>query len=78
MSVAFRVALTALQDFGIMVMDEVDGSADDERSLSLFKNLMELDFEQIFIVSHKATTVRYLVNECEATLINMNEVALEV
>lgn len=72
MSIAFRVALTSIQDFGILVMDEIDGSANDEYSLSLYKHIMELNFEQIFIITHKAQTVRYLANECGATLFNMD------
>lgn len=62
-SIACRVALTSLQNLGIIMLDECDSESSSEKSLNLFKNLLEEKcFSQFFIISHKQDTQEYLSN----------------
>lgn len=63
LSVAFRVALCALQDLGILIIDEIDDSMSSNNSINIFSNLIDQkQFENIFIITHCNETKEYLEN----------------
>lgn len=70
-SMGFRIALTGLQDLEILVLDEVDSSAEDEYSLELYRNIIACGFKQIFVISQRKDTIDFLVNDCGAKKIVM-------
>ena len=63
-SVAFRLALSSLQDLGLFIVDEVDSNASTEKSLALYKNLLnEESIGQFFIITHNDETKEFISNQ---------------
>jgi exonuclease SbcC len=71
LSLSFRVSLNSIQNLGFYLLDEIESSAEDENSLSLFENLLNEEFEQIICVTHKEPTKEYLINQKEAEVFEM-------
>ena len=61
-SVANRVALSKLQSLNILMVDEADSESSEIRSEAMFKMLLDENFNQIFVISHKSNTQEYLSN----------------
>lgn len=65
-AISFRLALSKLQNLGILVLDEIDESGSAENSLKLYELLLNEPIEQIFCVSHHPETVEYISNKSNA------------
>jgi len=62
-SVANRVALSGIQNLGILMLDEADSESSSIRSEMLYKTLLNEKFNQMFIITHKDNTQEYLSNQ---------------
>jgi DNA repair exonuclease SbcCD ATPase subunit len=71
--IAFRVALTKLQDLNFLFLDEIDSDASDEKSLKLYQTLLNENFEQLFLITHNNFTKEYFSNisDCKIFEIKM-------
>lgn len=76
LAISLRVALSAIQNLGIMILDEIDESADEDNSMELYRNLMNYGFNQLFCVTHDEETKRALVNEFGAKIFTLDNGSL--
>lgn len=69
-SFAWKYALGKIQNYGLLILDEVDSAASEENSEKFYLTLakMESYFEQIFIVTHKQDIKNLLTNDYLATV----------
>lgn len=67
-SFAWKYALGKIQNYGLLILDEVDSTASEENSEKFYSTLakMEAYFEQIFIVTHKQGIKDLLANDFKA------------
>jgi DNA repair exonuclease SbcCD ATPase subunit len=69
---SFRLAISALQDLGILSLDEVDSDAAPEKAVQFYRNMIEYpDVEQFFIITHCQPVQEMLINEYGANEIKM-------
>ncbi len=62
-SLGFRLALTTLQNVKILLLDEVDSDASTQKSLTLYRNLLNEDkIDQLFIITHNEDTKEFIRN----------------
>jgi DNA repair exonuclease SbcCD ATPase subunit len=73
LAIAFRIALSNLHNLGFLILDEIDESAENSNSIELYKNIMEMEFNQLFIVTHKESTIDFLLNDYKAKIFNFYE-----
>jgi hypothetical protein len=52
---------------------QIDESAENSNSIELYKNIMEMEFNQLFIVTHKESTIDFLLNDYKAKIFNFYE-----
>ena len=72
LSIAFRVALASITAIGFLILDEVDSDASSDNSVALYSNLIDSEmFNQIIAISHNEDTKSYLLDNCNAKLINL-------
>jgi len=72
LSIAFRVALSSLQNIGLMSLDEIDSFASDEKSSMLFNTLFnESNIDQYFIITHNETSKEMIRNEFSANVLEL-------
>lgn len=58
LSIAFKVALNKAYSLGFIILDEIDGDADEENSESMLNSIIEDKFfNQVFVISHKSSVV---------------------
>ena len=73
-SVAFRLALSSLQDLGLFIVDEVDSNASTEKSLALYENLLnESSIGQFFIITHCNETKEFISNQQGAKIFTIED-----
>lgn len=74
-SFAWKYALGKIQNYALLILDEVDSAASEENSEKFYETLakMESYFEQIFIVTHKQDIKDLLANDYQATVYNVVE-----
>ena len=68
LAIANRVALSCIQDLGILILDEIDAEMSNINSMTLFKQLFEQDnIGQFFIITHCEETKEMFesTNNCE-------------
>jgi DNA repair exonuclease SbcCD ATPase subunit len=64
LAMAFRVALSSLNNLGIMILDEIDSDGSSDRSLSLYESILSTMINsQLFIITHKEETKEYLMQQ---------------
>lgn len=64
LAMAFRVALSSLNNFGLMILDEIDSDGSSDRSLSLYESILStMTNSQLFIITHKEETKEYLMQQ---------------
>ena len=68
LTLAFKVSLANLYHCDILILDEADGAADDESSLKLYETLINNNFNQVFLISHKNELKEFLQENCENIL----------
>jgi len=74
LSIAFRVALSSLQNLGLMSLDEIDSFASDEKSMKLFNTLFnESNIEQFFVITHNESSKEMIRNEYNVSAYELNE-----
>ena len=74
LSIAFRVALSSLQNLGLMSLDEIDSFASDDKSNQLFNTLFnESNIDQYFIITHNETTKEMIRNEFNANVLELKD-----
>jgi DNA repair exonuclease SbcCD ATPase subunit len=69
-SFAWKYALGKIQNYGILILDEVDSAASDENSEKFYSTLAKMDncFKQIFVVTHKQEIKDLLANDYDASI----------
>jgi DNA repair exonuclease SbcCD ATPase subunit len=75
--VAFRIALTKLQDLNFLFLDEIDSDASDEKSLKLYQTLLNENFDQLFLITHNNFTKEYFSNISECKIFEIKNGSLE-
>lgn len=74
LSIAFRIALSSLQNLGLMSLDEIDSFASDEKSVQLFQTLFnESNIEQFFIITHNEMSKEMIKNDFDANVYELKE-----
>ncbi len=64
LAMAFRVALSSLNNLGIMILDEIDSDGSSDKSLSLYESILSTMINsQLFIITHKEETKEYLMQQ---------------
>ena len=64
LAIAFRIALSSLNNLGLMILDEIDSDASGERSLQLFESILEnMGNTQFFIITHNEDTKEFLLQQ---------------
>lgn len=73
LSMAFRLALCALQESEFIILDEVDASTTEDNSAKLFANAVAFapGIKQWIIVTHRQDTVDMLVSDFGANVIEL-------
>jgi chromosome segregation ATPase len=71
LAMAFRVALMNMTGLGLLSLDEVDADADEDNSIELYQNLLQVPFNQMFCVTHRKSTVEFLENDYGAQIISL-------
>ena len=67
-SMGFRLALSTLQNIRILLLDEIDSDASTDKSLTLYKNLLnEEKINQFFITTHNEETKEFIKSYPECT-----------
>lgn len=69
LAMAFRVALMNMTGLGLLSLDEVDADADDDNSIELYQNLLQVPFNQMFCITHRKSTIEFLENDHGAQII---------
>ena len=69
-SFAWKYALGKIQNYGLLILDEVDSAASSENSEKFYSTLAKMDscFKQIFIVTHKQEIKDLLANDFDASV----------
>ena len=68
-SLAFRTALCSLQDLDFLIYDEIDSQGSTERSINLFKTILDtLGDRQLFVVTHNDDVKEFLIQQENAKL----------
>ncbi len=74
LSIAFRVALSGMQNLGLMSLDEIDSFASDSKSLQLFNTLFnESNIDQYFIITHNESSKEMIRNEFNANIYELKD-----
>jgi DNA repair exonuclease SbcCD ATPase subunit len=73
-SFSYKYALGKLQNYGLLLLDEVDSAADLENSTLFYEALGKLDayFEQVFVITHKPDIKELLHNNYKARIFEIN------
>ena len=71
--ICLRVILALMSDLKFLILDEADSFLSENVSKSLFEVILEEDFEQVFIVTHKESTKEFLINNYNSKVLDMNE-----
>ena len=61
-AMAFKTAISELQDLDIFILDEIDESSSPANSLKLYELLLNENTEQVFCVTHWDSTLEYIEN----------------
>ena len=72
-SLSYRVALTLISGVNLFLGDEIDSDSSVSNSLKLYKRLMQQNFDQYFIATHKKETIEMLVNEYDAKVFEVDD-----
>lgn len=74
-SFAWKYALGKIQNYGLLMLDEVDSAASSENSEKFYNTLAKMDeyFQQIFVVSHKPEIQELLANDYKANVYNVEK-----
>jgi DNA repair exonuclease SbcCD ATPase subunit len=76
LAISWRVALAKAFGLKLLVLDEIDSSADIETSELMFETLISLEayFDQLLIISHKPNIVKLLVDsDVDVTVYEVSE-----
>ena len=64
LAIAFRVALSSLNNLGLMILDEIDSDGSNERSMQLYEALLEnVGSHQLFVITHCEETKEWLLQQ---------------
>jgi DNA repair exonuclease SbcCD ATPase subunit len=64
LAIAFRIALSSLNNLGLMILDEIDSDASGERSLQLYESILSnMKGIQFFIITHSDDTKESLLQQ---------------
>lgn len=74
-SFAYKYAIGKLQEYGILILDEVDSAASEENSEKFFETLalMKDYFPQILVITHKRNTVELLEKDHSAKVFTIKK-----
>lgn len=62
-SISFRIALSSIQNLGLLLVDEVDSDASTQKSIALYENILhEEKLSQTFAITHNDSTKEYIAN----------------
>lgn len=69
-SFAWKYALGKIQNYGLLLLDEVDSAASSENSEKFYSTLAKMDscFKQVFVVTHKQEIKDLLANDFDASV----------
>lgn len=69
-SFAWKYALGKIQNYGLLMLDEVDSAASVKNSEKFYNTLAKMDeyFRQVFVISHKPEIQELLSNDYQATV----------
>lgn len=62
LTLAFKVSLAKLYNCDCCFLDEADGAADEYNTQLLYNNIINLEFNQIFLITHKEFVKEFLIN----------------
>ena len=63
LTIAFKQSLCKMYGLSFIVLDEADGSADDDSSSKLFEQVLgDETFDQLFVISHKKKTCQEILD----------------
>jgi DNA repair exonuclease SbcCD ATPase subunit len=60
LTLAFKISLSKLYGVDLLLLDEADGPGDDDSSEKLFANILDYDFTQVFLISHKSSVKDFI------------------
>ena len=64
LAVAFRIALSSLNNLGLMIFDEIDDAGSSEKGLQLYESILNnMNSSQIFVISHCEEVKEYLLQQ---------------
>jgi DNA repair exonuclease SbcCD ATPase subunit len=74
-SFAWKYALGKIQNYGLLILDEVDSAASSENSEKFYSTLAKMDscFKQIFVVTHKQEIKDLLANDFDASVYEVSK-----
>lgn len=74
LAIANRVALSSIQDLGILILDEIDSQMSEQNSYNLFKQLIDQqNIEQIFCITHCEGTKEMFESNNETSIYEVKE-----
>lgn len=73
-SFAYKYALGRLQNYNILILDEIDSAASEDNSQLFYETIAKMNdmFEQIIIITHKSNTKELLCNDFSATVFEIS------
>lgn len=74
-SFAWKYALGKIQNYGLLMLDEVDSAASVENSERFYNTLAKMDdyFKQVFVISHKPEIQELLSTDYQATIYSVED-----
>lgn len=64
LAIAFRIALSSLNNLGLMIFDEIDDAGSSEKGLQLYESILSnMNSSQIFAISHCEEVKEYILQQ---------------
>ena len=72
-SIAYKYALSKLNDLGFIILDEVDSFAEDKNSIILYDTIGKMQdlYQQVFVITHKEETKDILSSDYNANVFEL-------